>query len=47
MILIEYIIGAAMIDILAIIHCSDTVIIGTSIIWGAYMICNTIKDKDK
>ena len=47
MVLIEYIVGVAMIDILDIIHCSDTVIIGTSIIWGAYMVCKTIKDKDK
>lgn len=42
-----YTTGILLISILGIIHCPDAVIIGTSIIWSAYMICNTIKDEDE
>lgn len=44
---IFYIMGILLVNVLGITHCPDAVIIGISIIQGAYMICETIKDKDK
>lgn len=47
MVLINYIIGVITTGLLAWQNASDPFVIGFAIIWGAYMICDTIKDKNK
>ena len=47
MVFIEYMIGVITAGLLWWQNASDAFIISFAIIWGAYMICDTIKDKDK